>query len=136
MAIDRFQRLNTRKLKGASPSPVSKNSKRFVHLEIGSVRHHFVKASAPTRAAHLCKCPHCQQVNEKGRDLCWACFQKMNVSTKKVNEQPIEVSFQGKIYRSDQANLPYDIRALMKMIRTQGYSGQVIEKWKKWRKTL
>lgn len=131
MSLDRFRRLRTG-ASGAGPGKKASSpaESRFLHLEIGNVRPR-EKKTGPS--SDRVACPSCGQLNEIGRDLCWACFQSVKATTGSKREAPLEVLLNGTLYRSDQTNLPHDIRVLMKMLHTKGHTPNVIAQWKAWR---
>lgn len=106
---------------------------RFKHLEIGAG----APAAAPGEPSQELKrlCAHCGQSNEKQRDVCWACFQKLNAETKTGSAQDITLVIDGTTYLSSDPAVPADIRELMDRIAKNGYSPELLAEWQSWRAT-
>ena len=102
--------------------------KRFDHLEIaGQID------PSPTETPQR-PCPHCGQQNEKKRGHCWACF-KPFAGESSPPLQDIDLILDGKKYSSKDPQLPEDVGRLMGWIQKEGYSPQLLAKWRQWRAT-
>ena len=141
MTQDRFDSLEAA---GALPTDLKaaiEQLSRFEHLEIG-----LLEAEPRTEAPILpalppmerVACPHCGQLNEKARELCWAChrFVGARAAGGPVQApQEIVLVLDGVTYKSDDPGLPQDIQALMDRIRRRGYSQELLAEWRSWRAT-
>lgn len=80
-------------------------------------------------------CPSCGQANEKGRDVCWACFKPLAAPIHMTPEPDQEVCLvlDGVSYRSTDSGLPSDIQELIARIRKEGYSQKLLNDWQTWR---
>jgi len=110
---------------------------RFAHLEIGARGAPPPLPAASGKAA----CAHCGQSNEKGREICWACFKNVGGIVRPggtaagPEAAPLELVLDGKVYRSDDADLPEDIRVLIGRVQKEGYSPRLLADWRQWRAT-
>lgn len=80
----------------------------------------------------------CGAKNQKGRPFCWVCGKYLG------DKEPVETSadnvitlnLDGREYRSNEENLPLDVKILIERIRKNGYSKAVIDAWLKERAEL
>src|SRR5882672_2956125 len=101
---------------------------RFESLEIAGA-HLLCQTTLSTLDRVLC--PSCGQSNEKGRELCWACFKPLTLPSKPIPEpgQEVCIVLDGVSYRSTDSNLPPDISDLIDRIRKDGYSAKLMSEW-------
>ncbi len=101
---------------------------RFETLEIAGA--HLANTAVVTPIERIL-CPFCGQANEKGRDLCWACYKHLVATTNATpaDDQEVCVVLDGVSYRSNDPNLPPDIVDLIGRIRKKGYSPELLKQW-------
>jgi hypothetical protein len=108
---------------------------RFDHLEIGGRP----SPAAPAREPDgKFPCPGCGRPNEPERESCWACHQVLiasNAPAAGATPAPrvIEIVVDGVHRRSDDADLPEDVRELLNRIAKEGYSERLMSEWTEWR---
>jgi len=108
--------------------------RRFQSLEIAGSH---LASSTPPAAVDRVLCPSCGQANEKGRELCWACYKPLTAPANPTPDpgQEVCIVLDGVSYRSSDPNLPDDIRVLIERIRTNGYNPELMRDWQNWRLT-
>jgi hypothetical protein len=83
--------------------------------------------------ANLLKKCMCGAVNLKERKNCWVCGRDFSLwGDKAVSERPeniITLNIDGKIYKSNDPELPQGIVSLMEKIRREGYSEKLVNEW-------
>jgi hypothetical protein len=132
MKKNRFDHLEPQK-EPALPAALQKalsRIQRFDHLEIGEL------AMNVTQQVDRVLCAHCGQYNEKVRTHCWACLSMGGEKASPPVPRPdLELILDGKRYHSADADLPEDVRTLMDWIQRDGYSKELLAKWRQWRAT-
>lgn len=132
MKNNRFDHLEPRK-KPALPAALQtalSRIQRFDHLEIGDLE---MKAD---QEVDRVLCAHCGQYNEKVRTHCWACYRWVGEKVPPpAPRQDLELILDGKSYHSADEDLPEDVRVLMGWIQRDGYSTELLSKWRQWRAT-
>jgi hypothetical protein len=132
MKKNRFDHLEPQK-EPALPAALQKalsRIQRFDHLEIGEL------AMNVTQQVDRVLCAHCGQYNEKVRTHCWACYRWVGEKASPPVPRPdLELILDGKRYHSADADLPEDVRTLMDWIQRDGYSKELLAKWRQWRAT-
>lgn len=151
MPKDRFEKLESGAPLPSEVKDALAKLSRFEALEIGTDP---VRKPAPAQtpapatspaasveapdAAGSVTCVHCDQLNEKGRDTCWACYRFVTVKTAGPSpraQQDVTLVLDGVTYTSSQADLPEDVAELMKRIAKKGYSHELLVEWRQWRAT-
>jgi hypothetical protein len=141
MARDRFDSLEGGGDLPADLKEAIRQLSRFERLEIGRLEPSAPfqpAAPAPARppskpeASPRLACIHCGQPNEAERETCWACHRFVRVQSSEPGRGRAQISLviDGKTFRSTDAGLPDDIRALMERIRREGYSRGLLEEWR------
>lgn len=132
MIENRFDNLEPR-LPQAVPASLQKTLtrlQRFDHLEIGDLEMNV------THEVDRVLCSHCGQYNEKVRTHCWACYRWVGENAPPPTPRPdLELILDGKSYHSADPDLPEDVRVLMDWIQRDGYSQELLAKWRQWRAT-
>jgi hypothetical protein len=129
MDDDRFRNLEALPQLPESVKAAIDQLTRFDHLEIGQL-----KPTTAAPATNRVLCSKCNQVNEKERTVCWACFkplQPVEEKPKPQEDQPIHLVLNGVHYQETDPNLPPDIRQLIQRIRREGYSPELVADWQK-----
>lgn len=105
--------------------------KRFDPLEIGELRFE------TTQEVDRVLCAHCGQYNERVRTHCWACYRWVGSNAPAPAAPPpaLELILDGKTYRPGDANVPEDVQRLMEWIQRDGFSPELLAKWRQWRAT-
>jgi hypothetical protein len=133
MKTRRFDHLESQKDPGLPASVLTALSRieRFDHLEIGEIH------TRPAVPMDRILCSHCGQYNETVRTHCWACYRWVgkNAPPPAPPGADLELILDGKSYRSQDPKLPEDVRVLMGWIQREGYSTDLIAKWRQWRAT-
>ena len=135
-AISRLSRFQALEI-GASASPASAqpNAAKPVSVEPAPAS----SSADPSHAVQKVPCVHCGQLNEAGRETCWACYRFVRVKAPppQTLRDPNEITLvlDGVTYTSGQPDLPDDIAELMRRIKKNGYSQQLLADWRQWRVT-
>lgn len=89
------------------------------------------------KAGLLIEC-ECGAKNQRGRPYCWICGKYLGSGepVKAQSDNVISLTIDGVEYRSDNENLPLDIKILMERIRKNGYSKQLVDEWLKEREKI
>ena len=83
-------------------------------------------------ARSLKKCA-CGAINQGDRRNCWVCGRDFSlVGDKNIaidSENEITLTIDGKMHKSSDKNLPFEVVMLMERIRKHGYSKELIDDW-------
>lgn len=83
--------------------------------------------------AHLIRvCGNCHAKNLSDRVNCWVCGKNLSSGSVKQIENTgniISLNVDGRVYKSTDQDLPFEIALLMAKIRNEGYRKEVIDQW-------
>lgn len=94
-------------------------------------------ADYQNKAGSLREC-ECGAVNRRDRAYCWICGKYLGAQevAKTDTENIITLNIDGGTYKSNDENLPFDIKILIERIRKNGYSKKLVDEWLKERDKL
>lgn len=81
------------------------------------------------------KCDSCAAVNQQSRKNCWVCGKEFPDAKNlpkddfPESENVITLDIDGKVYNSNDKDLPVEVYLLIQRIRKKGYSRQLIDEW-------
>lgn len=89
------------------------------------------------QATNLREC-ECGAMNQKGRAYCWICGKYLGKeeAPQADTENVITLNIDGREYKSNQENLPLDVKILVERIRKNGYSKAIVDEWLKERSKI
>ncbi|MFA6318814.1 MAG: hypothetical protein WC943_15505 [Elusimicrobiota bacterium] len=136
----RFDFLEGKKAAGPSGASELPQVGRFEHLEIGGERRPTPGPKTEAQPQRVL-CGRCGQPNEAERETCWACYKPLALKAgarsapapdpaKPGQGQDITLVIDGLTYRSNDPNLPPDIRGLMDRISSEGFSQSLLDAWR------
>jgi hypothetical protein len=122
----------------ARPPAALPQAPRFGQLEIGEQG---PPPEVPAGDVRIL-CAHCGRPNERQSELCWACGKPVTplpgaaaAPDKPAPGQPVQLVLDGQTYRSDDPGIPADIRVLIERVRKEGYTPELLGRWREWRAT-